>query len=139
MFIVSALLLGLIYAFVPGNDKKYLWSMASAYTSIILLGVTLILGPPNVLNKRNNPISSDLRRDIGIWYGVTGIVHLGNIWLYFIKAVEGEESYQLRGDLFGAANYSGLIAGFILLALVAFIFQIKGDLSISRKILNQVK
>lgn len=100
--------------------------MATAYTSIILLGVTLILGPLNVMKNKNNPVSSDLRRDIGIWCGVTGIVHvivgiqvhMGNIWLYFFKAVEGDESFQFRDDLFGAANYTGLIAGAILLLLL---------------------
>lgn len=115
-----------IYALVPGDDKKYLWSMATAYTSIILLGVTLILGPLNVLKNKNNPVSSDLRRDIGIWCGLTGLVHvivgiqvhMGNIWLYFFKAVEGDESFQFRDDLFGTANYTGLIAGVIMLMLL---------------------
>lgn len=115
-----------IYALVPGDDKKYLWSMATAYTSIILLGVTLILGPLNVLKNKNNPVSSDLRRDIGIWCGLMGLVHvivgiqvhMGNIWLYFFKAVEGDESFQFRDDLFGAANYTGLIAGVIMLMLL---------------------
>jgi sulfoxide reductase heme-binding subunit YedZ len=124
--VIAALLLWAIYAIVPGDDQKYLWSMATAYTSIILLGVTLILGPLNVLKNKNNPVSSDLRRDIGIWCGLTGIVHvivgiqvhMGNIWLYFFKAVEGDESFQFRDDLFGAANYTGFIAGAILLVLL---------------------
>jgi methionine sulfoxide reductase heme-binding subunit len=123
---VTAFLLWVFYTFVPGDDEKYLWSMATAYTSIIFLGVTLILGPLNVVMRRNNPLSSDLRRDIGIWCGFTGIahviigiqVHMGNIWLYFFKAVEGEDGYRLRSDLFGAANYTGLIAGVILLLLL---------------------
>lgn len=124
--IITGLLLWVIYALVPGDDKKYLWSMATAYTSIILLGVTLILGPLNVLKNKNNPVSSDLRRDIGIWCGLTGLVHvivgiqvhMGNIWLYFFKAVEGDESFQFRDDLFGTANYTGLIAGVIMLMLL---------------------
>jgi methionine sulfoxide reductase heme-binding subunit len=126
LFVGTALLLWILYTFVPGDDKKYLWSMATAYTSIILLGATLILGPLNILNNKNNPVSSDLRRDIGIWCGLTGIahviigiqVHMGNIWLYFFKAVEGEESFKFRGDLFGAANYAGLVAALILLTLL---------------------
>ncbi|MBA4054240.1 MAG: hypothetical protein C0490_05975 [Marivirga sp.] len=134
LFVVTALLLSVIYTFVPGDDKKYLWSMATAYTSVVLLGITLILGPLNVLNRRNNPVSSDLRRDIGIWCGLTGIahviigiqVHMGNIWLYFFKAVQGKDSFRLRGDLFGAANYAGLIAGIILLVLLV----LSNDLSL---------
>jgi len=37
--------------------------MATAYTSVILLGITLILGTLNILKNENNPVSSDLRRD----------------------------------------------------------------------------
>ncbi len=126
LLVVTALLLWVTYALVSGDDKKYLWSMATAYTSIILLGVTLIVGPVNVIRQRNNPVSSDLRRDIGIWCGFTGIahviigiqVHMGNIWLYFFKTVDGDNRFQLRGDLFGAANYTGLVAAIILLMLL---------------------
>lgn len=122
----SGLLLWIIYVLVPGEDIKYLWSMSTAYTSIILLGSTLILGPLNVLKNENNPVSSDLRRDIGIWCGLIGMVHIivgiqvhmGNIFLYFFKAVDGDESFQFRDDLFGAANYTGIIAGAILLVLL---------------------
>lgn len=43
---------------------------------------------------------------------------MGNIFLYFFKAVDGDESFQFRGDLFGSANYTGLITGAILLVLL---------------------
>jgi len=122
----SALLLFLFHSVVPGEDQKYLWSMATGYTSLILAGMTLIIGPFNIFRKRTNPISSDLRRDIGICAGLIGLahvaigiqVHMGNVLLYFFKAVDGESSYNLRGDLFGAANYAGLAASIILLALL---------------------
>jgi len=123
---VSVLLLLCFHSFIPGDDQKYLWSMATGYTSIILLGVTLTIGPLNVIKRKNNPVSTDLRRDIGIWCGVIGIthmivgiqVHMGNIWLYFVKTVEGNDKYVLRSDLFGAANYTGLLAAIFLLLLL---------------------
>ena len=100
--------------------------MATGYTSIILLAATLMIGPMNLIKKRNNPVSSNLRRDIGIWCGIIGLVHvvigiqvhMGNIFLYFFKAVEGEDAFVLRKDLFGAANYTGLVAALILLILL---------------------
>ena len=127
--LIAALTSGLLfitYAAVPGNDKKYLWSMATAYTSIVLLGITLVLGPVNILAKWNNPISSDLRRDFGIWSAIIGLihviigiqVHMGNAWLYFFKAIKDEDAFKFRGDLFGAANYAGLLAAIILLLLL---------------------
>ncbi|MEJ0029873.1 MAG: ferric reductase-like transmembrane domain-containing protein [Bacteroidota bacterium] len=124
--VAASVCIFIIYQVVPGTDKKYLWSMATGYTSIILLTATLIIGPLNVLNKRNNPTSSNLRRDIAIWCGLIGLahvvvgiqVHMGNMLLYFFKAVEGEEGFALRSDLFGAANYTGLAAAIILLMLL---------------------
>ncbi|HRI80770.1 MAG TPA: ferric reductase-like transmembrane domain-containing protein [Cyclobacteriaceae bacterium] len=108
--------------------------MATGYTSIILLGITLIIGPLNVIKRNHNPVSTDLRRDIGIWCGVIGLVHvvvgiqvhMGNIWLYFVKAVEGNDKYALRSDLFGTANYTGLLAATILLLLLV----LSNDLSL---------
>ncbi|HEX5112021.1 MAG TPA: hypothetical protein VFV79_04185, partial [Saprospiraceae bacterium] len=124
--IVTISLLLTIYSSVPGKDAMYLWSMATAYTSVALLGATLILGPLNILRKKNNPVSYDLRRDIGIWCGLTGIahvifgiqVHMGNVWLYFFRTVDGIGSFKLRSDLFGTANFIGLLGGLILLMLL---------------------
>lgn len=124
--VATAILLALFYKRVPGDDKKYLWSMATAYTSIVLLAATLIIGPLNIIRRITNPVSTDLRRDIGIWCAFLGIahvivgiqVHMGNIWLYFVKAVEGKEKLALRNDLFGFANYTGLIGTLILILLL---------------------
>lgn len=125
LVIVSALLFALMKS-IPGDDLKYLWSMGTGYVSIILLAITLLIGPLNIYTQRLNPVSGDLRRDFGIWCGLTGLahvvigiqVHMGNIWLYFIKAVQGEDSFKLRGDLFGFSNYAGLIAALILIVLL---------------------
>ncbi len=100
--------------------------MSTGYVSIILLGITLLIGPINIYTKRPNPMSSDLRRDVGIWCGLTGLahvvigiqVHMGNIWLYFFKEIQGDDGYKFRGDLFGFSNYAGLIAGLIVVILL---------------------
>jgi sulfoxide reductase heme-binding subunit YedZ len=122
----SAALLAIFYAVVPGDDKKYLWSMATGYSGLILLGITLVLGPLNILKKRHNPISFDLRRDIGIWCALIAIahviigiqVHMGNFLLYFFKAVHGDNAFVLRDDIFGIANYAGLLATMFLVLLL---------------------
>src|SRR6218665_2801786 len=119
LLIVTGVLLFLFIRLIPGDDVKYLWSMATGYVAIILLAGTLLIGPFNVYKKRLNPVSTDQRRDIGIWCGLIGLlhvvfgiqVHMGDIWLYFFKAVEGIDSHQFRDDLFGLANYTGLLAG----------------------------
>ena len=87
----TATLLFLFHVLVPGVDQKYLWSMTTGYTSLILVGVTLIIGPLNIILKRTNPVSSDLRRDVGICSALIGLahvvigiqVHMRNILFYF--------------------------------------------------------
>lgn len=74
------------------------------------------------------PVSSDFRRDIGIWAGVLGIVHTivglnvhmrGRPWLYFIYPTRVGHPITLRHDLFGFANETGLVASLILVVLFA--------------------
>src|SRR5258705_12893777 len=65
----------LAYAATPPPDVRHRLSMATAYTSLILLAVSLWIGPWNVLRRRPNPVSFDLRRDIGIWTGILAVLH----------------------------------------------------------------
>ena len=71
--------------------------MATAYAGLFFLAVSLWLDPWNVLRRRPNPISHDLRRDVGIWTGILAIVHTsigltvhlrGRMWMYFFKALD---------------------------------------------------
>ena len=111
--LVSTLLLVGLYYAVESPDVKYRWSMGTAYTSILLLGATLLTGPLNVLRRQRNPDSTDLRRDIGIWSGLVGLaheaiswqVHMGNMLLYFFEEDKLTKALSLRADLFGFANY----------------------------------
>jgi sulfoxide reductase heme-binding subunit YedZ len=102
-------------------------SFSTAYPAMILLAVTLVIGPWNVLLRRTNPVSSDLRRDIGIWAGILGIVHTavgqcvhlrGRPWLYYVYGPQ-EHHHGLRHDLFGFANYTGALSVLLLAALLA--------------------
>jgi NADPH-dependent 2,4-dienoyl-CoA reductase/sulfur reductase-like enzyme len=42
---------------------------ATGYVATVLLGLTLLVGPANLLLRRHNPISTYLRRDLGTWTG----------------------------------------------------------------------
>jgi sulfoxide reductase heme-binding subunit YedZ len=108
--------------------------MASAYSALAFLVASLCLGPWNVLTSRPNPVSFDLRRDTGVWAGLialfhTGVgltVHLrGRMWMYFLK---GLHPPRLQTTQFGFANYSGLIAALLLLALLV----VSNDVSLRR-------
>jgi len=121
---------------VKGDYTIHRWSMATGYVALILLGFTLILGPLKLLKQKRTPKSFDLRRDVGIWSGIVGLVHviiglqvhMGNPWLYFFLKDPFPRKLVLRGDLFGFANYTGLIATLIIILLLL----ISNDLSIKR-------
>jgi methionine sulfoxide reductase heme-binding subunit len=133
--LASLVLIAIFFQLVASPDLRFRLSMATAYTALILLGGTLLTGPINVLKSRPNPISTDLRRDLGIWSAIIGIVHTavgltvhmsGKFWLYFVYSANETHLLPIRFDFFGFANYTGLIATLIL----AFLLALSNDLSI---------
>lgn len=123
----TALGLALTYVAVQSPNAVHRWSMATAYVGLALLGATLLTGPLNVLRRRPNPISTDVRRDLGIWAGVLSVahffigwqVHMKHRYLYFFREVEGSNALRPRTDLFGFANDTGLAAVLITVLLLA--------------------
>ena len=122
----------LAYAATPPPDIRHRMSMATAYAGLIFLAVSLWLGPWNVLRRRPNAISFDLRRDVGIWTGILAILHTaiglivhlrGRMWMYFFKEAH---PLRLQNTKFGFANFTGLAAALLFLMLLA----ISNDLSL---------
>lgn len=136
LFIVSAAALAVVYALIRSDDVLFRLSMATAYASMGLLVFGLVLGPVNVLRRRPNPVSTNLRRDVGIWAGGVALLHVivglqvhlrGRMLEYFIDP-RSRHALPIRLDAFGAANYTGLVAGLILVLLLA----LSNDLSLRR-------
>jgi sulfoxide reductase heme-binding subunit YedZ len=105
-------------------------SIATAYPALFLTAAAVVLGPWNVLRRRANPVSFDLRRDIGIWAGIMALLHTavgldvhlrGRMWLYFV-----DEHHRIRHDWFGFGNDTGLAAALLFLLLLT----ISNDLSL---------
>ena len=124
----------ILYATRPYRDWISRASFATAYPALILLSATLSIGPLNLLRGRRTPVSTDLRRDIGIWAGILGVTHAvvgqcvhlrGRPWLYYVYEKKNH-LVPLRHDLFGWANYTGLAGALLLLAL----FATSNDLSL---------
>lgn len=122
-FALTGLFYGILFYFYPDPSRWiFLCTMTTAYTATILLAVTLSLGAWNTLRRKVNPVSSDLRRDIGIWCGVFSLihvafglnVHLKNWTQYFI-----DDAGNWRTDAFGSANYLGILATLIVIILLA--------------------
>ena len=124
---ISVILTAAILAVLPPQTTAWRLSVATAYSGLALLAATLLTGPANVLRARPNPVSTDLRRDLGIWAGIVGLAHVifglqvhleGKFWRYFLERLGGSGVWFPRIDLFGFANYTGLLATFIILLLL---------------------
>lgn len=128
LFSAGAISIFLLYITRPYPDVLTKISFATAYPALVLLAVTLLIGPWNLVRGKRMPISSDWRRDVGIWAGITGLIHTvigqnvhlrGRPWLYYVYEHGKKHFIPLRHDLFGFANYTGLISAVILLILLA--------------------
>ncbi len=118
----------ILYLTRPYRDVLSRLSFATAYPALVFLVVTLLIGPWKLLRRERNPVSSDLRRDIGIWAGVLGVLHSvigqnvhmrGRPWLYYVYESSSHHTFPLRHDLFGVTNYTGLLGFLLLAALLA--------------------
>ncbi|HVB25822.1 MAG TPA: ferric reductase-like transmembrane domain-containing protein [Ktedonobacteraceae bacterium] len=122
--VVLYLLIGFL---VPEGKQVGVLIIALGYLSLLLIGVTLIIGPINLLRSRRNPVNIDLRRDVGIWAAIAGCWHVllvfrgtvlnGQILQYFLQT--GCCGYSLQLNIYGFSNDSGLFATLLLLLLLA--------------------
>jgi methionine sulfoxide reductase heme-binding subunit len=127
--VVSAAILVIFWATLAEHGVMHRLSMGSAYAGLVLLCGSLALGPINVIRDRPNPVSFDLRRDVGIWAGIIALFHVvvglqahlgGRFWLYFVHRLPSRpDPFPIRLDLFGLSNHTGLAATLILAALLA--------------------
>ena len=115
----------------------YEMSLATAYVGLALLSITLLLGPWNVLGGHPNPVSTHLRRDIGIWAALVAGLHVavgfqshftGDLMRWFRHPDGHGMLGGLRYDPFGLASWTGLGATVLLLILLA----LSNDLALRR-------
>jgi methionine sulfoxide reductase heme-binding subunit len=105
-------------------------TVATGYLALGLLAVTLLLGPANLLLRRRNPVSSYLRRDVGMWTAIFSVVHVSQAVLTHVS--HGGELISSFGHFFvaedgnpltnsfGLGNWTGLAALVIVVGLLAF-------------------
>ena len=131
-----ALAVAVASAFDRGDFRSRV-SAATAYVAMACVALSLVLGPLNLIRGLANPLSSDLRRDLGIWGGIVGLLHVGvgltvhlrgKMYQYFLRPPERHGAFPFRLDAFGAANDLGLLAGGVLLLLLL----LSSDLALRR-------
>jgi sulfoxide reductase heme-binding subunit YedZ len=124
--VIAANLIFAILLLVPGGSSHVGLSIATAYAGLIFLAVTLAIGPLNLLRGLRNPVSNDLRRDIGIWAAILGLLHVfvslplpaGNLLFLFLRDTGQQIGVTLRTDLIGLANDLGLLATLLTVLLL---------------------
>ena len=102
-------------------------SLATAYLCLLLMASALSLGPLRVLGSNPLPVNIYLRRDIGIWAGVTGLVHLfvatelsmsPRYMQLYVNISKGLLPDTTRAGLFSWGSIAGFVVGIIVLMLV---------------------
>jgi sulfoxide reductase heme-binding subunit YedZ len=128
LLVLSAGSVTILYFTRPYQDVLSRASFATAYPALALLAFTLLVGPWSLLRNRRNPLSSDFRRDLGIWAGMLSVVHSaigqnvhlrGRPWLYYVYSSQERHIFPVRHDLFGLANYTGAGSVLLIIALLA--------------------
>jgi len=107
-------------------------SMLTAYQFMFLLSVVLVLGPLRAIRSGRTTLNLYLRRDIAIWAGIAGLLHLyaGTVQsmtpLYvgrFVDLGAGEPTAALRQQLF----IWGTIIGVVIAVLVLLLLGLSSD------------
>jgi sulfoxide reductase heme-binding subunit YedZ len=109
-----------------GGFSISLFTVATGYVAVGLLGLTLLVGPANLLLRRRNPISSYLRRDLGTWTAIFSVVH---VVVGFQARGGGSGAFRFLDffvadgtpltNSFGLGNWTGLGALMIAVGLLA--------------------
>lgn len=110
-----------------GRTFESAFTLGTGYVATVLLALTLLIGPANLLLRRRNPVSTSLARDTGTWAAILSIVHvviglkvhgnageLFNYVTYFFY-----DDGTPKGSSFGLGNWVGLAALVIVTGLLA--------------------
>jgi sulfoxide reductase heme-binding subunit YedZ len=91
--------------------------------ALVLLALTLLIGPANLVLRRRNPTNNYLRRDLGTWTAIWSIVHVIVGFQGHTRGAFGFVRYFIADgkpltDSFGLGNWTGLAATVILALLL---------------------
>ena len=109
----------------PKKDLITYLTDSTGYIAIIILAISLIVGSLKLILNQNTPISFTFRRDLGLTGSVFTLAHSicglfvhfrGNSWQYFFTKTG--QTFTIRLDDFGLANYFGLFSAFLILLLM---------------------
>src|SRR5262245_4126289 len=60
----------------PGGISVQQLASPTGDVALVLLALTLLIGPANLIFRRRNPVNNYLRRDVGAWTAIWSVVHV---------------------------------------------------------------
>ena len=103
-------------------------SIVSAYLCLLLFSLALLIGPARVWRGGAPILNTHMRRDIGIWGGLTGLVHffLANALAMnfeylglFVENATVPPSAEVRDQLYLWGTILGYVVALLILVLLA--------------------
>ena len=116
----------------PGAAAADRLSIVSAYLCLLLLGAALLVGPSHAIRKCKPLTNSYIRRDIGIWAALNGLLHfyLANILAMnyeylgiYVESAPAPPSPELRSELYSW----GTILGYVIAVLFIILLVLSSD------------
>jgi len=107
-------------------------SIFSAYLCLYLFAAALLVGPLKVWRNRQPLLNNHLRRDIGVWGGLAGLLHfwLANVlamtWQYvgiFVENASAPPSAAVRDQLY----LWGTILGYVVAVVILILLTLSSD------------
>ena len=99
------------------------FTVATGYVALVLLALTLLVGPANLLLRRPNPVSNYLTHDVGTWAAIASIVHVFYGLQVHGRLADWLDYFILDGrpltNSFGLGNWTGLAATVMVVGLLA--------------------
>jgi sulfoxide reductase heme-binding subunit YedZ len=116
----------LLISLAPSRGRGFSISRLASPTgdiALVLLGLTLLIGPANLLLGRRNPPNNYLRRDLGMWTAIYSIIHVIVGFQGHSGGAFGFVRYfvangRVLTDSFGLGNWTGLAATVIVAGLL---------------------
>ena len=125
--LISVICFGRAAAAGPAGAELDNFSIVSAYLCLLLLVVVLLIGPWYVAVNGRASANIYLRRDIGIWAALSGLVHffLANVLAMnyeylgiFVENAAAPPSAEVRGELYAWGTISGYVVAVFFLVLL---------------------
>jgi len=127
--IIFGLVLFLLAGFAaPEQTIADYISISTAWWCLILMAAALLTGPAVYLRSGRKPVNLYLRRDIGIWAAIAGLIHffvatdlsMSQSYLaLYVNIPDGEFSVEWLNRFFSWGSTGGFVAGILLLVLLA--------------------